>query len=400
MFFITLASQCPITFPKSVDVCIAGLASPQTDVCFQNDNGTLNFLIKSNANNPNLFSFSSNGNFRMGDKSNTSKDSKFVIVGAQHINLSDFTPSYVPIYYRDISYEFSSAGSARVRSFRGESWDTYLQFLTNNRYRESDSPEVRMHINQDGKVGIGTVVPKQLLDVNGNVKFCTNSDINNSDKLIIAGAQQPNLPITSSHYSPNNYREISYEFKNAGSAKIRSFRGNSWNTYLQFLTNSEFEALDAPKVRMHINDNGKIGIGTTNPIALVDIRGDMLISDPENLPSSYPSGYRLYVTDGILSEKFKAAIKSTSQWSDYVFDKGYKLKPLEVVEQYILANKHLPNIPSTEEIIKDGGIDLAQMQAKQMEKIEELTLYLIEMKKEIELLKKQNIELKEKIQNR
>lgn len=70
--------------------------------------------------------------------------------------------------------------------------------------------------------------------------------------------------------------------------------------------------------------------------------------------------------------------------------------PLKQVEEYINENKHLPNIPSSEELIKEG-LDLGEMQAKQMEKIEELTLYLIEMKKEIDTLKKKNQELKEKI---
>ncbi len=99
-----------------------------------------------------------------------------------------------------------------------------------------------------------------------------------------------------------------------------------------------------------------------------------------------PAGYKLYVESGILTEKVKVAVKGTSNWSDYVFAKDYKLLSLGEVESYIRKNKHLPGVPSAEEVVKDG-IDMATMDAKLLEKIEELTLYMIEMKKENEKLK-------------
>ncbi len=102
-----------------------------------------------------------------------------------------------------------------------------------------------------------------------------------------------------------------------------------------------------------------------------------------------PKGYRLYVEEGILTEKLKVAVKNTANWADYVFAKNYNLMPLNEVEAYVAANKHLPNIPSAQELVNDG-MDVASMQAKQMEKIEELTLYMIELKKEVEQLKKDN----------
>jgi len=73
----------------------------------------------------------------------------------------------------------------------------------------------------------------------------------------------------------------------------------------------------------------------------------------------------------------------------------YKLAPLERVEKFAKLNKHLPGIPSAKELSSDDcGLNLAEMQSKQMEKIENVYLYLFEMKKEIELLKKENFELK------
>ena len=79
---------------------------------------------------------------------------------------------------------------------------------------------------------------------------------------------------------------------------------------------------------------------------------------------------------------------------DYVFESNYALMPLEELEKYITKYYHLPNIP-TEKEVKEHGLSLGEMQAKQLEKIEEITLYLIELKKEIEVLKKENAELKQ-----
>ena len=99
-----------------------------------------------------------------------------------------------------------------------------------------------------------------------------------------------------------------------------------------------------------------------------------------------PGNYKLYVEQGILSEKVRVALKSTSYWADYVFAPDYKLMPLKEVEEFVEKNRHLPNVPSAEEVVRDG-IDMATMDAKLLEKIEELTLYLIDLKKENENLK-------------
>ena len=96
--------------------------------------------------------------------------------------------------------------------------------------------------------------------------------------------------------------------------------------------------------------------------------------------------YRLIVQDGILTERLKVALRNSTEWADYVFDKSYKLMPLEKVEAFVKANKHLPNVPSAEEMAATG-IDMQKTSTKFMEKIEELTLYMIEMNKEIKALK-------------
>jgi hypothetical protein len=108
---------------------------------------------------------------------------------------------------------------------------------------------------------------------------------------------------------------------------------------------------------MTILPNGNIGIGTVNPT------------------------YKLSVLGKIRSTEVVVEIG----WADYVFDKKYKLTPLNEVEKYIEEHKHLSGIPSAAEIEKNG-LQLGDTQKKMMEKIEELTLYMIEANKKIERL--------------
>lgn len=104
-------------------------------------------------------------------------------------------------------------------------------------------------------------------------------------------------------------------------------------------------------------------------------------------------GYRLLVKGGMITEKIKVAVAGSADWADYVFEPSYKLMSLDKVESFIKENKHLPNVPSAEEMSKNG-LDVMQTSAKLMEKIEELTLYMIEMNKEIKALKEENAKLK------
>ena len=74
-------------------------------------------------------------------------------------------------------------------------------------------------------------------------------------------------------------------------------------------------------------------------------------------------------------------------WSDFVFDDGYQLPSLEQLERYVKENRHLPDVP-TETEVKQGGVDLGQMNALLLQKVEELTLYIIDLQKQIDELKK------------
>jgi hypothetical protein len=124
---------------------------------------------------------------------------------------------------------------------------------------------------------------------------------------------------------------------------------------------------------------------------------DCLAQSPVGFPTgivvgtgvSIPSGssYKMAVGGGILTEKIRVATNGTTFWADYVFEPNFKLRSLSEVAKYIKLNKHLPDIPSTAEVTQNG-IDLAETQALLLQKVEELTLYVIEQDKQIKKLEK------------
>ncbi|HXP48874.1 MAG TPA: TMF family protein, partial [Bacteroidia bacterium] len=122
---------------------------------------------------------------------------------------------------------------------------------------------------------------------------------------------------------------------------------------------------------MMINSAGKVIIG--KPFAVSGALNTTSVNTPGN--------YTLYVAGGILTEQVRVSLVNSSTWADYVFANDYKLKPLSEVEQFVKENKHLPEMPSANEV-KDSGIDVATMDATLLKKIEELTLYVIQLQKE------------------
>lgn len=123
-----------------------------------------------------------------------------------------------------------------------------------------------------------------------------------------------------------------------------------------------------------ILNNGKVGIGTSSPSTKLDVVGTMK-SDS------------LAVTGTIEAAKFKVGKWEIGSTPDYVFKKDYKLRSIKELEEFINKNSHLPDVPSAEDMTKEG-VDLAKMNMILLKKIEEMTLYLIEQQKEIEELKK------------
>lgn len=215
-----------------------------------------------------------------------------------------------------------------------------------------------------GSVGIGTTTPVAKLDVVKNF-------------ITAIGTQKQEVSSFVSSYATNKIKLNinNYLNLNVGGgyfSRIQSVYGTSTNRgFIQFgrESNTNLTQLAAgfgynSSLLMQLYADGKLQIGEVTT----------------------PGDYKLYVEQGILTEKVKVAVKTTGDWADYVFAPDYQLMPLAEVEAFTKENGHLPNVPSADEMVTEG-LDVAKMDAKLLEKVEELTLYLIEQQKQIDALK-------------
>ena len=136
-------------------------------------------------------------------------------------------------------------------------------------------------------------------------------------------------------------------------------------------------------------NNAGIEIGTHGTTAIYIGNGQNIFfgfdkNSAAAINNTHKLRYRLFVDKGILSEDYAIAPKSA--WADFVFAEDYELKPLSELELFIVENQHLPDVPSAEEI-SVSGYSQHDMNAVLLQKIEELTLYVISQQKEIDELK-------------
>lgn len=110
----------------------------------------------------------------------------------------------------------------------------------------------------------------------------------------------------------------------------------------------------------HVGVNGNVGIGTLNPQAKLAVKGT------------------------VLAQRVKVTV-AAADWPDYVFSKNYVLPSLQEVENYIRQHQHLPDMPAAAEVARDGH-DLGEVNRKLVQKVEELTLYIIDLQKRIAAL--------------
>ncbi len=244
-------------------------------------------------------------------------------------------------------------GNAEVAILRGRSKKWY--WGTRNSSTEANSSmflgpspngDATFNISAAGNVGIGTAIPGSPLSV---------VSIENT----------------------NNFKEnISINNLGTGDASL-SFAVNlaNYRQYVMGIDNSDFDKF---KIGTTFNTDGSVSSGT---LFTLHPTGGASISTP-----TLPTGYKLSVDGKIISEG--VTVKLSQNWPDYVFEENYNLQSLSEIEKYILKHKHLPNIPSAEEI-ENEGLSLENIQILMMEKIEELTLHLIAQEKEIVLLKAQ-----------
>ena len=204
------------------------------------------------------------------------------------------------------------------------------------------APE-RLTILSDGKLGVGNPSPRYSMDVAG-------SDI----RLKLASGNGIHLRTDSygNSYINNMNDFVSNGNTNNGFLKITA------QTELSFATG---DAGSSGTSRMTIlGSTGFIGIGTTAPDYMLDING---------------------------TARAKEVIVE-SNWADFVFEPGYDLPSIEEVEAHIQSERRLPGMPSAE-AVREHGVSIGETQTLLLQKVEELTLYLIEQEKQLEAQRKE-----------
>lgn len=201
----------------------------------------------------------------------------------------------------------------------------YLQYWSGNLF---------LCDNTSGRVGIGNISPQAKLHITDG----TDVSLASGGELVLGPTTGANIAMDGNEIQARN--------NGAGSALfVQSLAGD---------------------VLLIPNETGQVGIGVTSSATM-------------------PSNDYLLAVDGkIISEEIRVEISGS--WPDYVFDRNYELTPLYELEDHIAAHGHLPGIPTATEVEADG-ILLGEMQRALLEKVEELTLHVIALQKEIDQLK-------------
>ncbi|MBI9053112.1 MAG: hypothetical protein JEY96_04810 [Bacteroidales bacterium] len=199
---------------------------------------------------------------------------------------------------------------------------------------EDDESNVRMKVMSNGNVGIGTTNPTEKLEISGNIKGPDGESYIKGFKNIFGRSTDGILHLRAG--------------TSTGSVFLNYYE--SGNVIIA-------------------NGGGNVGIGTTSPIYKLSVKGTIGCGE--------------------------IIVENTDGWADFVFENDYKLMSLKELDNYIKANKHLPEIPTTAEV-EENGISVGQMNSKLLQKIEELTLHTIKQQELIETLAKRVEQLEKK----
>ncbi|WP_217607269.1 hypothetical protein [Chitinophaga sp. GbtcB8] len=232
-----------------------------------------------------------------------------------------------------------------------------------------------MRINHDANVGIGTTTPLARLHIKGPQGIP-------SAKFTVTGIPEADayLSFENATNSTDNY--------------IPWIRGRSSLAGRPFGLFLAGEADDVPPAGADVFAGAIILDGRSknasklanNNVVMINSFGQNLVAFKADgsvgIGATDTKGYKLAVNGSAIFTKVK--VEPFAGWPDYVFGEDYALPSLAVVEKYINEHKHLPGIPTAAAVKKDG-LDLGEMNKQLLQKVEELTLYIIQLKKDTEV---------------
>lgn len=315
----------------------------------------------------------------------------------------------------------------------GQAWNMVNQGDLWWGFTEDDNPDNkgtrRMTLTQDGNLGIGVAEPERKLEVNGDILL---SNSTGQKQIFMWHAHDNNWRIGMNEnpgftrsmatsqvqfltYASEanqgfavgvNGGESSFEIQGSDHAaffrgnvgigttdlnKPLTIRGRGENSVLMGFQNSSGDnkyhwnlkddglnlaETDVANYRLFIGDGGNIGIGTSTPSEKLEVAGDIKSTGDIEADSIF--------ADHIIADR---VVLNVGTFPDYVFANDYELMPLETLETYIQTHKHLPKMPTEAEVVEKGA-DLGKINRLLVEKVEELTLHLIEVNKELKALKR------------
>ena len=322
-----------------------------------------------------------NGGFEIGNVTDGLTDSSapFFVSTAGNVGIGTITPGANLQVMGSTSIDGSPVGTA---NFTVRANDTnnglVVKGASTNTLRVLDGSDNSLFIVKNtGNVGIGVGAPTEKLEVDGAIKVGT----------LVFESGEITKRVSSWTYPEHTIMKSAWK-SGVGDYLFLGSAGNNEATINAGLLISDLEGLAFGRAvtggtglssRVFVvNHSGNMGLGTETPTEKLEVIGNALV-------------------DGEIYSKRVKVSTNPGNWPDYVFDASYNLMPLSQVEAFIKANKHLPEIPSAKEV-EENGQDLGDIQATLLKKMEEMTLYMIEMKKENEKLKQENKSLESRLE--
>ncbi len=235
----------------------------------------------------------------------------------------------------------------------------FSSYSTNNFFLKTNGSTRLTILNSNGFVGIGTNTPASKLHVTHTGR--TGIQLGGPSTSVYAVGDLKFQPSDNNSVGGAKYWNWSFRTDSWSSAPgdfvLYSHDGNSYTSPIIFQSDGDLLLTTGNGS----GRNGNVGIGTITPDFKLDVLGTIRATE----------------------------VKVATGWSDFVFESNYNLKSLDQVKVFINNNGHLPDIPSAKDIA-ENGISLGKMDALLLQKIEELTLYVIEQQLEIKKLKTEN----------
>ncbi len=246
--------------------------------------------------------------------------------------------------------------------------NTSIGFPANDNIHLTTAGTERVAINSTGQVGIGTTTPSNLLDVDGGIDINDYIRHNNDDNTSIGFPANDNIRLTTAGTDQ-------LAINSAGLVGIGTTTPSDKLHIKSGIENDALKVEVGDDTKLRVNKNGSVSVGTDSegPADGLYVSNVMTVGTPQ-----IPLGYKVAVAGKIIAEEVDVQLQQ--DWPDYVFAEDYKLKSLAEIKNFVEENQHLPDVPSADEV-KENGIKLGEMNAILLQKIEELTLYMIELEK-------------------